>query len=117
MGHPFNPHQGSIPHLRAPPPQFHIHSAAEVSSIPAMVSFSTWIGTKEGVEKKAVTRPALTGHQAFVKTTHSGLCGSDVHFKHAGIGLGHEGAGVVAEIGPEVTNLKVGDRVAWGWVR
>jgi NADPH:quinone reductase-like Zn-dependent oxidoreductase len=31
--------------------------------------------------------------------------------------MGHEGAGVITEVGPEVTNHKVGDRVAWGWVR
>ncbi|KAH8762801.1 chaperonin 10-like protein [Hyaloscypha finlandica] len=51
-----------------------------------------------------VTRPALTGHQVFVKTTHSG------------IGMGHEGAGVVAQVGPEATHHKIGDRVAWGWI-
>ncbi|HEV2502286.1 MAG TPA: NAD(P)-dependent alcohol dehydrogenase [Mesorhizobium sp.] len=50
-----------------------------------------------------------------------GVCGSDVHYyTHGRIGdyvvrgpmvLGHEAAGVVIEIGAEVTNLKVGDRV------
>lgn len=50
-----------------------------------------------------------------------GVCGSDVHYyTHGRIGdyvvrgpmvLGHEAAGVVLEIGAEVANLKVGDRV------
>jgi len=50
-----------------------------------------------------------------------GICGSDVHYyKHGRIGpfivkepmvLGHEASGVVIEIGKEVKNLKVGDRV------
>ena len=50
-----------------------------------------------------------------------GICGSDVHYyKHGRIGdyvlkkpmvLGHEGAGVVTEIGSNVKNLVVGDRV------
>lgn len=31
--------------------------------------------------------------------------------------MGHEGAGIVTAIGPEVTNHKIGDRVAWGWVK
>ncbi len=50
-----------------------------------------------------------------------GVCGSDVHYyTHGRIGdyvvrgpmvLGHEAAGVIIEIGAEVTNLEVGDRV------
>ncbi|WP_102109945.1 NAD(P)-dependent alcohol dehydrogenase [Oceaniglobus roseus] len=50
-----------------------------------------------------------------------GVCGSDVHYyTHGKIGpfvvkepmvLGHEAAGTVTEVGPEVTHLKVGDRV------
>ncbi len=50
-----------------------------------------------------------------------GVCGSDVHYyTHGRIGdyvvrgpmvLGHEAAGVVIEIGAEVTSLRVGDRV------
>lgn len=51
-----------------------------------------------------------------------GVCGSDVHFWQSGrIGdfvvraplvLGHESAGVVAKVGPDVTSLRPGDRVA-----
>ncbi|KAM0262789.1 hypothetical protein ACHAQJ_001583 [Trichoderma viride] len=29
--------------------------------------------------------------------------------------LGHEGAGVVQQVGPDVKNLKLGDRVGWGY--
>lgn len=55
-----------------------------------------------------------------IKST--GICGSDIHFWHAGrIGpmvvtdthiLGHESAGVILATHPSVTHLKPGDRVA-----
>jgi D-xylulose reductase len=51
-----------------------------------------------------------------------GVCGSDVHYyTHGAIGpyvlrepmvLGHEAAGTVVEVGADVQNLKVGDRVS-----
>ena len=50
-----------------------------------------------------------------------GVCGSDVHYyEHGRIGhfvvrepmiLGHEASGVITEVGPEGTNLNVGDGV------
>jgi len=55
-----------------------------------------------------------------VKVAYCGICGSDFH-KVAGkkntrpiqypVALGHEISGVIAEIGPEVTDFQVGDRV------
>ncbi len=57
-----------------------------------------------------------------VRIDRVGVCGSDVHYYAEGrIGdqvveypatLGHECAGTVVEVGPEVTNLRPGDRVA-----
>lgn len=55
---------------------------------------------------------------AIVKVTMSSICTSDLHIKHGsvpkavkGITVGHEMVGVVDEIGTEVKNVKVGDRV------
>lgn len=54
--------------------------------------------------------------------SHCRICGSDVHYYTDGrIGdfivekpmiLGHESAGIVAEVGSKVKNVKVGDKVA-----
>jgi len=55
---------------------------------------------------------------AIVKVLRSCICGSDLHIYHGmvpdtrvGTTFGHEFVGVVEEIGPEVTKLKVGDKV------
>jgi threonine dehydrogenase-like Zn-dependent dehydrogenase len=57
-------------------------------------------------------------NDAIVRVTRSCICGSDLHLYHGlvpdtrvGTTFGHEFIGVVAEIGPSVRNLKVGDHV------
>src|SRR3954452_645839 len=56
--------------------------------------------------------------EAVVAVRASGICGSDVHGfggstgrRRIGVVMGHEAAGVVAEIGAGVTSVGVGDRV------
>jgi D-xylulose reductase len=63
----------------------------------------------------------LGAHDVRIKLHTVGVCGSDVHYYEWGaIGpfvvrepmvLGHEASGTVIEVGEQVTNLKVGDRV------
>ncbi len=55
---------------------------------------------------------------AIVRLTSSAICGTDLHMVRGtlagmrpGTILGHEGVGVVEEVGPDARNLKVGDRV------
>lgn len=60
--------------------------------------------------------------EARVRIARGGICGSDLHYyHHGGFGavrlkepmiLGHEVAGTVVETAPDVTRLRVGDRVA-----
>ena len=60
--------------------------------------------------------------EVLVRVGVGGICGSDLHyFHHGGFGtvrlqepmvLGHEVAGTVAAVAPDVSHVKVGDRVA-----
>jgi len=81
-----------------------------------MPSFTVFKGSKKGkIVKAETTRPDLQNDQVLVKVTASGLCGTDEHYKHADVALGHEGAGVVEQVGPTVKRLQKGDRVGWGY--
>ncbi|KAK8139456.1 putative NADP-dependent alcohol dehydrogenase [Apiospora sp. TS-2023a] len=82
-----------------------------------MPSFTVFKGSKDGNPvKSTTTRPdELKGDQVFMKITASGLCGTDLHYKTVDMALGHEGVGVVEDVGPDVKDLKKGDRVGWGY--
>lgn len=66
--------------------------------------------------------PEIKPDEVLVAIKGTGICGTDVllyNWTYRGrspvyppIVLGHEGAGVIAEIGSQVKNVKVGDRVA-----
>lgn len=79
----------------------------------------TGIGEVE-IQNRPVPVPAA--NEVLVKIEYVGICGSDLHYYESGrIGnfiveppfvLGHEAGGTVVEIGENVTDLKVGDKVA-----
>ncbi|KAL4912833.1 chaperonin 10-like protein [Aspergillus aurantiobrunneus] len=81
-----------------------------------------WVAESTPTLKEVTSGEGLKPGQVTVEVRSTGICGSDVHFWHAGcIGpmivtgdhiLGHESAGDVIAVAPDVTSLKVGDRVA-----
>ena len=78
----------------------------------------TWHG-KRDVRVDTVPDPKVEeSTDAIIEVTSTNICGSDLHlyevlgaFMTAGDILGHEPMGIVREVGPEITNLAVGDRV------
>jgi threonine dehydrogenase-like Zn-dependent dehydrogenase len=66
-----------------------------------------------------VPEPAIQGpDDAIVRLTASAICGTDLHFVRGTVSgmkpgtiLGHEGVGVVDQLGAMVRNFDVGDRV------
>jgi L-iditol 2-dehydrogenase len=74
------------------------------------------------IEIRDVGYPAIGGRDVVVRIEAVGVCGSDTAYYRVGhigdwvvegpIVLGHEVAGQVHEVGPEVSRVKVGDRVA-----
>jgi alcohol dehydrogenase, propanol-preferring len=71
-----------------------------------------------------VPRPPLEPGQVRVKVEASGLCHTDIHAAHGDWPVkpsppfipGHEGVGTVMELGPGVTDVAPGDRVAMPWL-
>ncbi len=78
----------------------------------------TWHG-KRDVRVDDVPDPRIEQPtDAIVRITSTNICGSDLHlyevlgpFMNEGDILGHEPMGIVEEVGPDVTDLKPGDRV------
>lgn len=77
---------------------------------------------KDELSLRDIDLPQEVGpHDVKIAIHTVGICGSDVHYyTHGAIGqfvvrepmvLGHEASGTVVEVGAEVKNLKVGDRV------
>jgi L-iditol 2-dehydrogenase len=82
----------------------------------AVVNFSDQPGS---VELRELPDPQPGRGQVLLRVRAVGVCGSDLHQWHGPVGwavnypvvLGHEFAGEIAAIGPDVTGWQVGDRV------
>ena len=79
---------------------------------------------KQKLEIKEMQIPTLNRGEVLVKIEACGVCHTDLHAAHGDWPVkpklplipGHEGVGIVTEIGEDVTNIKVGDRVGIPWL-
>src|SRR5579862_7819295 len=73
------------------------------------------------VELTTVIVPDPGPGEALVAVQACGVCHTDLHYREGGIGadfpylLGHEAAGVVEAVGPDVTDVRPGDFVILNW--
>ena len=81
-----------------------------------------WGGGEEWkIEEVTLDEPR--GREVLVKTKAAGMCHSDEHVVTGDMPTaqwpligGHEGAGVVEQIGPDVTTVEVGDHVSMSFI-
>ncbi|MFE3789766.1 NAD(P)-dependent alcohol dehydrogenase [Streptomyces goshikiensis] len=78
---------------------------------------------KAPLERTTVPRRPVGAHDVLIDIKYAGICHSDIHQVRDGWGEGlypmvpgHEIAGVVAEVGAEVTRFAIGDRVGVGCI-
>lgn len=71
------------------------------------INFTVFRGSKSGkIVGSNVHHAPLTGDQVLVKITHSGLCGTDEHYRHSDQVLGHEGVGTIVSTATDVKGFK-----------
>ena len=77
---------------------------------------------REPVQVREVDLDPPGPGEVSVEITAAGVCHSDLHVRRgdwavpAPLVMGHEGAGVIAEVGPGVSGLAAGDHVVLSWV-
>lgn len=82
------------------------------------VDFTVFKGSAAGDIVQATGHRDPGPTEAIVKLSHCGVCGTDELYRHTDMGLGHEGIGVIVEVGSaveSVSSFRVGDRVGMGW--
>jgi propanol-preferring alcohol dehydrogenase len=70
------------------------------------------------LEKQEIATPEVGSRDVLVRVKAAGICHSDVHFRSGGLSadplpitLGHEVSGIVEQVGSEVNNIGIDDRV------
>src|SRR5690349_24402428 len=81
------------------------------------------VAQKKGapVSVETIVVPDPGPGEAVVRVQACGVCHTDLHYREGGINdefpflLGHEAAGVVESVGPDVTSVSPGDFVVLNW--
>lgn len=69
------------------------------------------------MELRTAPVPTVKPNEALLEIKATGICGTDIHIRHdefpywPPVIMGHEFSGQIVEVGSEVTNFSVGDRV------
>ncbi|GIN74566.1 alcohol dehydrogenase [Bacillus sp. J14TS2] len=78
-------------------------------------------GPNKSFREAEIARRNLDKKDILIEIKYAGICHSDIHTAHGEWGdvhyplvPGHEIAGIVTEVGPEVTKYQIGDRVGVG---
>src|SRR5258705_9859871 len=76
---------------------------------------------KQAVTVETIVVPDPGPGEVTVRVQACGVCHTDLHYREGGIGddypylLGHEAAGIVEAVGPDVTGVAPGDFVVLNW--
>ncbi|KAH7400248.1 chaperonin 10-like protein [Cadophora sp. MPI-SDFR-AT-0126] len=82
-----------------------------------MPSFTVFRGSEGRAIIQDTTTKDIGAYDVLIETTHSGVCASDENYRRKDMVLGHEGAGIIKQVGNKVTKFKIcrGDRCGWGY--
>ena len=73
-----------------------------------VTEYTAFKGSDSGkIQKTRLKLPELGPNDVLLENTHSGICGTDAHYLHQDMVLGHEGIGVVKEVGSAVSAVKM----------
>src|SRR6266436_6139427 len=78
------------------------------------------LSSYKNLELADLPAPTPAPDEVLIRVAACGICGSDVHGYDGSSGrrippiiMGHEAAGTIAEVGPSVDRVRVGDRVTF----
>jgi NADPH:quinone reductase-like Zn-dependent oxidoreductase len=106
----------TVIHRKTPPNPPQTPSKDQQNTTMVVHTFTVFKGDETGKIVRSVTQRNLGPDEVLIRITHSGLCGTDCHYRASGCVLGHEGVGVVEEMGENAKRFKRGDVVGWGYI-